>query len=75
MVRRRFHPEGTTATERVAASTAALVEAGGARKTFRLSPEANAAMSFLMRRKAAPETATALIKQLLCDAARRARVR
>ena len=33
--RPRKHPEGTTAAERVAISTQALQEAGGARKTFR----------------------------------------
>lgn len=73
MVRPRVHPEGTTASERVAASTSALVEAGGARKTFRLSPEANAALNFLLRQKSAPPTATALIEQLLIAAALQAK--
>jgi hypothetical protein len=49
MSRQRVFPIGTTATERVEASLKALVERGGARKTFRLKPEANAALKQLQR--------------------------
>lgn len=72
MVRPRVHPEGTTPTQRVAASTARLVEAGGARKTFRLSPKAHAALLFLMKRLK-PDSETALVEQLLTEAARKTR--
>jgi hypothetical protein len=48
----------------VAVSTARLREAGGARKTFRLSPEAHHALKFLMRRLQT-DTETALIEHLL----------
>jgi hypothetical protein len=44
MSRERIHPEGTDATYRVQASLKALVQQGGARKTFRLKPEANQAL-------------------------------
>lgn len=65
MARPRVHKEGTTAAQRVAASTAALVEAGGARKTFRLSPSANEALKLLMQLPNAPDTETALIERIL----------
>jgi hypothetical protein len=65
MGRPRIHPVGTTATDRVAASTVALVAAGGARKTFRLSPEAHNAMLILMSVPDAPASETALIERLL----------
>lgn len=65
MGRKRIHEPGTTASQRVAASTAALVAAGGARKTFRLSPEAHEAMQILMRLPDAPRTETELIERLL----------
>ncbi len=68
MVRPRKHPEGTTATQRGQMSTAALVAAGGARKSFRLSPEAHQALKNLMARPAAPATETELIEQLLIKA-------
>jgi hypothetical protein len=68
MGRPRKFPEGATASDRVAASTAALVAAGGARKTFRLSPEAHAAMRRLMDERDAPVTETALIERLLLQA-------
>jgi hypothetical protein len=70
MGRPRIYPEGTTASDRVAASTAALVAGGGARKTFRLSPDANRAMQILMSQSDAPATETALIERLLLDACR-----
>ncbi|MDR2209372.1 MAG: hypothetical protein LBE22_10440 [Azoarcus sp.] len=68
MARPRIYAKGTTATQRVAASTAALVAAGGARKTFRLSPDAMAALRTLMSSPEAPDTETALIERLLLDA-------
>jgi len=40
MGRPRRHPEGTTAADRAKASVQALKEAGGARRSFNLSPEA-----------------------------------
>jgi hypothetical protein len=49
MPRQRIFPIGTTASERVEASLKALVERGGARKTFRLKPEANKALQQLQR--------------------------
>ena len=70
MSRPRKFPDGATASDRVAASTAALVAAGGARKTFRLSPEAHAALQQLMRAKDAPSTETALVERLLLNAAK-----
>ena len=66
--RPRKHPEGTTAAERVAISTQALQEAGGARKTFRLSPDAMQALKALKkaRRKA---TETEIVEAALIAAA------
>ena len=49
MSRERIHPEGTDATYRVQESLKALVKQGGARKTFRLKPEANKALHQLVR--------------------------
>ena len=69
MARPRRFPEGTTASARVAASVAALVEAGGARRTFRLSPEANTALETLLKQPGAPASATALVERLLLTAA------
>lgn len=55
--RPRKHPEGTTATERVNISIATLKMAGGARKIFRLSPEAMKALKTLQQyRNGATET-------------------
>jgi len=65
MARPRIHKEGTTATQRGAASTAALIAAGGARKTFRLTPSAHEALQILMRMPNAPRTETELIERLL----------
>ena len=48
MARERIHPEGTDATYRVQESLKALVQSGGARKTFRLKPEANKALKELV---------------------------
>lgn len=49
MPRERIHPEGTDATYRVQESLKALVQQGGARKTFRLKPEANKALAQLVK--------------------------
>lgn len=65
MARPRKHPIGTTASERVAISTANLKSAGGARKTFRLSPEAHHALQLLARQNDLYETETAVIEKLL----------
>lgn len=65
MPRPRKFPIGTTATQRVNASLAALKAAGGARKTFRLSPDANRALQLLMKATDAPATETELIERLL----------
>jgi hypothetical protein len=65
MARPRIHKEGTTASQRVAVSTAALVASGGARKTFRLAKESHEALLMLMRLPNAPKTETALIEKLL----------
>lgn len=67
MARPRIYKEGTTASQRVAASTAALVAAGGARKTFRLSPAAHDALKMLMRLPNAPRSEAALIELLLVE--------
>ena len=48
MSRERIHPEGTDATYRVQESLKALVQLGGARKTFRLKPDANKALQQLV---------------------------
>ena len=49
MPRERIHPEGTDATYRVQESLKALVQQGGARKTFRLKPDANKALAQLVK--------------------------
>lgn len=67
MPRPRIYPEGTTASDRAAASVAALVERGGARICFRLSPEAHAALQQLVDATGAP-TKQAMIERLLLDA-------
>jgi len=54
---------------RVAASTAALKAAGGARKTFRLSPDAKNALDALVSRSP-HATETEIIERLLLAAAR-----
>lgn len=65
MARPRIDGPGITATQRVAASTAALVAAGGVRETFRLSPDAYEALKILTRLPDAPGTETGLIDSLL----------
>lgn len=74
MGRRRIHPVGTTASERVALSTAALKDAGGARKTFRLKPRAHEALQAVMAQPGAPGTETELIESLLLAHAKRLRL-
>ena len=49
MSRERIHPEGTDATYRVQESLKALVQLGGARKTFRLKPDAKKALQQLVK--------------------------
>jgi len=63
--RPRKYPKGTTATQRVAISTAALKASGGARKTFRLSSEACQALQALVRKSSYPTTETEIIERLL----------
>jgi hypothetical protein len=63
--RPRKYPQGTTATQRVAISTAALKASGGARKTFRLSPEACQALQSLVKSSDSPTTETEIIERLL----------
>jgi hypothetical protein len=70
MGRPRKFPQEATASDRVAASTSALIAAGGVRKTFRLSPKAHAALQLLMQEKDAPSTETALIERLLLTASK-----
>lgn len=70
MSRPRKHPVGTTATERVNASVANLKAAGGARKTWRLSPAAYAALQAVMDKSGAV-TETEVIERLLLDEAAR----
>lgn len=70
MGRPRKHPQGATATDRVNASVAALKARGGARKTWRLSPEAASALRVIQERSGAP-TETALIERLLLEEQRR----
>jgi len=69
MPRPQKYPEGSTASMRVAASTAALKAAGGARKTFRLSPDAKNALDALVSRSP-HATETEIIERLLLAAAR-----
>lgn len=75
MSRPRKHPDGTTASQRVALSTAELIRVGGARKTFRLSPQASAALVFLVESSKDSITETAVVEAaLLAEATRRKRV-
>lgn len=67
--RPRVHPEGTTATERVSRSLAALAAQGGMRKTFRFTGEAMADMDVLKARSPA-STETEIILSLLAQAAK-----
>jgi hypothetical protein len=69
MGRHRKFPLGATATDRANASLKALVEAGGARRTFRLSKEANNALKALAKSLNAPNETSALEFALLLAAA------
>lgn len=70
MSRARRYPRGTTPTERVNASVRALKLRGGARKTWRLSPEAHEALKVIQRLTHA-STETAVVERLLLDEKRR----
>lgn len=64
MPRPRKHPHGANATDRDRASLAALVAAGGARRTFRLSPRAVESLA-MIRKQAGDSTDTAVIERIL----------
>jgi hypothetical protein len=49
MGRKRLYPEGATNTDRANASLAVLIQSGGARRTFRLSKEANSALKSIAK--------------------------
>jgi hypothetical protein len=66
MPRERIHPEGADATYRVQASLKQLVEQGGARKTFRLKPEANKALKQLARLLDAQTETEAVETAIIC---------
>ena len=66
MARERIHPEGTDATYRVQASLKHLVDQGGARKTFRLKPEANRALKQLARLLDASTETEAVETAIIC---------
>lgn len=68
MGRKRIHPEGATAKDRVAASNAALRESGGARKSVRLTSKAVAAIGVLKERWSV-ETETEVIERSLIESA------
>jgi hypothetical protein len=69
MGRKRIHPEGTTATDRADLSLKELVREGGARRTFRLSKEANAALKSLSKSLQSDSDTAALEYALLMAAA------
>ncbi len=69
MGRKRIHPEGTTATDRAQLSLKELVKEGGARRTFRLSKEANAALKSLSKSLQSESDTAALEYALLMTAA------
>lgn len=73
MARSRKYPPNTTAAQRVAISDARLTAAGGAKKAFRLSAAANAALQHLMGCPNAPSTETGLIERMLLTASAEAR--
>lgn len=66
MPRARKYPRGTTAAERVNASVRALKRRGGARKTWRLSPDAHRALKLIVRLTRV-DTETAVVERLLLD--------
>ncbi len=63
------NPDAPTPTERVNRTVAALHARGGARKTWRISPEAHRALRSCQARSG--ETETALINRLLLEEAMR----
>lgn len=67
--RPRIYPKDETATERVNRSVQNLLAKGGARRTFRLSPAANAALGKL-REDMGKNNDTAVIEEVLIKAAR-----
>ena len=67
MGRPRIYPLGSPASARVNASVAALKEAGGDRKTFRLSPQAMRALESL--RRAGGGTDTEIVERAILAAA------
>lgn len=67
--RPRVYPIDETATERVNRSVANLLLRGGARRTFRLSPEANAAL-LALRSATGKTNDTAVIEDVLIKAAK-----
>jgi hypothetical protein len=69
MGRKRIHPEGTTATDRAELSLKELVKDGGARRTFRLSKEANAALKTIAKHLQSDSDTAALEYALLLIAA------
>jgi hypothetical protein len=66
MPRERIHPQGADATYRVQASLKQLVDQGGARKTFRLKPEANKALKQLARLLDVPTETEAVETAIIC---------
>jgi hypothetical protein len=64
--RKRIHPLDATPTDRVNASVAALKKRGGSRKTWRLSPQATAALRTIRALTRAP-TETAVVERLLLE--------
>lgn len=58
--------------DRVKASVARLIDSGGARRTFRLKPEANRALEELMALSGA-RTATEVVERLLIEELKRVR--
>jgi hypothetical protein len=69
MGRHRKFPLGATATDRANASLKALIQSGGARRTFRLSKEANTALKALARTLNTSNETSALEFALLLAAA------
>ncbi|HEX7233944.1 MAG TPA: hypothetical protein VF243_01635 [Nitrosospira sp.] len=70
MTRPRKYPTGTPASVRVTASVHELKRRGGARKTWRLSPEAHDALKLILRLTQA-STETSVIERLLMEEKRR----
>jgi hypothetical protein len=68
--RPRIYEPGETATERVNRSLRNLVHSGGARRTFRLSPEANEALK-LLRIDTGKTNDTAVIDEMLIKMAKK----